>query len=78
MIGNLLKTALSHILKFHIFSFAVSVFVVINSLLKQVLDFSGFVAQSHVHLNPGSLSSFGGLVFKRLLSVRDKYLLRID
>ena len=37
-----------------------------------------FVAQSHVHLNPGSLSFFGGLVFKRLFSVRDNYLLKID
>ena len=42
VIGNLLKTALSHILKSHIFSFAVSVFVVINSLVKQILDFPFF------------------------------------
>ena len=40
IVGNLLKTALSHFLKFHIFSFAVSVFLVINYLVRQVLDFS--------------------------------------
>ena len=50
----------------------------INSLVKQVLEFpffslSYFVVQSHVHLNRGSLSFFGGLVFKRLFSVRDNY-----
>ena len=43
VIGNLLKTALSHFLKFHIFAFAVSVFVVMNSLVKQVLDSLFFV-----------------------------------
>lgn len=42
MIGNLLKSAPSHILKSHIFAFAVAVFVVINSLMKQVLDFPCF------------------------------------
>ena len=42
MIGNLLKTALSHILKAPIFAFALSVFVVMNSLVKQVLGFPFF------------------------------------
>ena len=42
MIENLLKSAPSHILKSHIFGFAVAVFVVINSLMKQVLDFPCF------------------------------------
>ena len=81
MIGNLLKTSLSHILKFHIFAFAVSIFVVMNSLVKQVrlspFFVVVFVAQSHVHLNPGSLSFLGGLVFERLLSLRENYLLKI-
>ena len=38
MIGNLLESALSHILKSHIFAFAVAVFVEINSPVNQVLD----------------------------------------
>ena len=38
MIGNLFKSAPSHILKSHIFAFAVDVFVEINSLVNQVLD----------------------------------------
>ena len=42
MIGNLLESAPSHILKSHIFAFAVSVFVEINSLVKQVLNFPFF------------------------------------
>ena len=41
IIGNLLKTALSHILKSHIFAFAVSVFLLINSLTWK-LDFPLF------------------------------------
>ena len=42
MIGNLLKSSPSHILKSHIFAFAVAVFVEINSLVKQGLDFPCF------------------------------------
>ena len=80
MIGNLLKTALSHFLKFHIFAFAVSVFVVMNSLVKQVL--TPFFPLSDVHLNPGTLSFFflggGGVVFKRLFSVIENYLLKMS
>ena len=42
IIRNLLKSARSHILKSRVFAFAVLVFVVINSLVKQVLDFPFF------------------------------------
>ena len=70
MVENLLKSAPSHILKSHVFAFVVSVFVVINSLVRQALDltffseeFVGFVVQSYRHLNPGSVSLFGGLSF---------------
>ena len=56
MIGNLLKTAQSH-MKSHFFFCRIRLFG-INSLVKQVLDFSffaRFVMQSHGHLNPGSV-----------------------
>ena len=42
MMGNLLKSAPSHILKSHVFAFVVSVLVVINSLVRQALDFTFF------------------------------------
>ena len=66
MIGNSLKTALSH-MKSHFFFCRIRL-LVINSVRKQVLDFScffvgTFVVQSHGHWNPGSVSFLGSLDF---------------
>ena len=81
MIGNLHKSALSH--------FEISCFCFCRIRLRcdkfsceagvrlSLFFVVRFVAQSHDHWNLGSVSFLGGLVFKRLFSVRDNYILKM-